>query len=190
MTIPQKEGSQFNIFNGPEPESLEIFRSRLQSKLWNFDSDNDKMIFLKTNEQKIKEKKETEKCGCGRPSCNNNEKFELALFVIQQQINSLNEDYSNTPQDPFSTDEVIEMNEKLDEILSKFDKMSVEHEIIFEEIEDLRSHITTMNKKTWYQLLRAKVGDITTNAALAPLIESVVKDGFNGLQKFLPTLMP
>jgi hypothetical protein len=148
------------------------------------------MVFLKSNEQKVKDQKETEKCSCGRASCTNNEKFELALFVLQQQINGLNDSYYHTPLDPFTTDEVAEMNEKLDRILSKFNKMSVEHEIIFEEIEDLRSHITSMNKKTWYQLLRAKIGDIATNAALAPIIEPVVKDSFTELQKFLPTLIP
>lgn len=190
MSIPEKEGIKFDIFYGPEPESLKIFRDRLQTELWNFDSDNDKMIFLNANKNKVKKEKETLKCGCGRASCNNDEKFELALFVLQQFTDELNGDYSQTPYDPFSTDEASEINEKLDQILSKFDRMSTEHEVIFEEIEDLRNHITNMNKKTWFQLLKAKLGDIGMNTALAPFIEPIIKDSIGEFQKFLPTIGP
>ncbi|MGY5353642.1 hypothetical protein [Wenyingzhuangia sp. IMCC45467] len=59
-----------------------------------------------------------------------------------------------------------EINEKIDTVLSKLSELGYGQEIIFNEIEELRTLSKKLNKKTWSQLVKGKVMDLALSQAI------------------------
>lgn len=80
-----------------------------------------------------------------------------------------------------------EINEKIDSVLEKLEKIGLGQEIIFNEIEELRLLSSQLNKKTWSQLVKGKVMDLALsqciNKDVAKFIyESLVEETFRLLK--------
>ncbi|WP_369013391.1 hypothetical protein [Flavobacterium anhuiense] len=67
------------------------------------------------------------------------------------------ESQARSEKDYFSKDEIAIINEKLDRILTV---QTASFEVIFEEVNDLKELIITINKKNWGILLREKLKDL------------------------------
>jgi len=59
-----------------------------------------------------------------------------------------------------------EMDKKLDLILEKLELLDTGHEVLFEEIEELRDLYGKLNKKNWIELLKGKLLDISISQLL------------------------
>lgn len=67
---------------------------------------------------------------------------------------------------------------KIDEIIEKLEKLDVEHEVLFEEMEDLKYWASKMSNKNWKQLLKGKLIDIGVSFGID-------KVELNGFYKYL-----
>ncbi|KAA3645183.1 MAG: hypothetical protein DWP98_11825 [Bacteroidetes bacterium] len=80
-----------------------------------------------------------------------------------------------------------ELNEKVDIVIEKLQKLGYGQEIIFEEIEELKSLSGKLKKKTWIQLLKGKVIDLAIdqviNKETASYILETLSEGASKLLK-------
>jgi len=106
-------------------------------------------------------------------------------FVQQQAFNEyffnpfielikwyVDEGKSKSEKDFYSKEEISEILNRLDDMgenMSIYNQQR-EHgqEIIFNEIEELKDLIKTLNKKNWGQIARGKLGDLVTASILTP----------------------
>lgn len=77
-----------------------------------------------------------------------------------------------------------EMSAKLDAIKEELNKNNLGHEILFDELQELKELYTTLNKKNWGQLLKGKlvdiaIGKLVDNATLALIYEAITHHKFN-----------
>ena len=77
-----------------------------------------------------------------------------------------------------------EMSAKLDEITEELKKSNLGHEILFDELQDLKKLYLKLNKKNWGQLLKGKlvdvaIGKLVDNSTLALVYEAITHHKFN-----------
>ena len=77
-----------------------------------------------------------------------------------------------------------EMAAKLDEIKEELIKSGLGHEILFDELQELKELYTKLNKKNWGQLLKGKlvdiaIGKLVDNATLALVYEAITHHQFH-----------
>jgi hypothetical protein len=137
-------------------------KSSLEDKLYLFKRDRDKLDFLKTLHQEIKIDIQKHESKCNKEDCHYATDKEFGIFLINQEIDSINEYYTFEPknEDKFSTEEETSLHIKLNEIIDRLNKQDLGQEILFEEIESLKNHFN-LGKKTWFQLLKGKMIDVT-----------------------------
>lgn len=98
---------------------------------------------------------------------------------VERQIRTL-ENKSKKKQE-------LEINYKIDLVLSKLEKLGYGQQIIFEEIEELRGLSKKLNKKTWSQVIKGKVVDLALSELISRetatfIYESLVDDKFKLLK--------
>jgi hypothetical protein len=182
MNIVEKEANEFykyDFVNNGKHNDLENLKSSLTSKLYNFNRDRDKLDFLKILRETCFAdiEKHMKTCtGCGYDKDRN-----VAIFAIEQEIEYINKYYSFEPQnyDTFSTSEESKLHNKLNDILSQLEKQHFGQQIIFEEIEELKNHFN-LGKKTWFQLLKGKLIELTIEGALE---KTIVQEIFDNLSE-------
>ncbi len=59
-----------------------------------------------------------------------------------------------------------EMNEKIDEIMQRLEKLGFGQEIIYDELQELKDLYSKIDKKTWGQLLKGKLIDLSVEKIL------------------------
>lgn len=79
------------------------------------------------------------------------------------------------------------VNEKLDLVIAKLEKLGYGQQIIFDEIEELRGLSKKLNKKTWSQVIKGKVMDLALSELISKetasfIYESLVEDKFKLLK--------
>jgi hypothetical protein len=178
MNIIEKEAIKFNDrgFYKGKCEISEL-NSRLTDKIDVFNRERDKLEFLRIlRELSVNDKVEHAKTCVG---CNFEETREIGLFVIDQQIDEINEYYEYEPKskETFTTEEETKLQLKLNEIVDKLTELGYGQQIIFDELDELKAHFN-LGKKNWFQLLKGKLVDLTVNKVLE---ETVVKEIYNGL---------
>ena len=138
MTIPETLAKQFakEFYNSSKPNTLENLKDRLDSKLYLFRKNKDKLDFLKVLIQEIKLDIENHESGCRRPGCLYREDKDSGIFLINQEIDSINEYFTFEPknEDKFSTEEETSLHIKLNEIIDRLNQQGLGQEILFEEI--------------------------------------------------------
>jgi hypothetical protein len=77
-----------------------------------------------------------------------------------------------------------EMAAKLDEIKEELIKSGLGHEILFDELQELKELYTKLNKKNWGQLLKGKlvdiaIGKLVDNATLGLIYEAITHHQFH-----------
>ncbi|MBL7855891.1 MAG: hypothetical protein JNL17_15940 [Cyclobacteriaceae bacterium] len=181
MNIVEKEANEFieDFFEGPHLNSLANFKSLLTTKLYDFNRDRDKLDFLKILRSGTIFQKEEHLKTCNKPNCQFIPERDAALFAIDQEIDDINKFYTYQPDsvDKFTPEEESNLHSKLNDIVEKLDTLGLGQEIIYDEIESLKNHFD-LGKKTWFQLLKGKVIDLTIEKALE---ETVVKDIYKTL---------
>lgn len=83
-------------------------------------------------------------------------------MYIEKKRKSYQENYENIN----SSQE--EINSKIDEIITTLDKLGCGHEVLFNEIQELKELYPTLNKKNWGQIVKGKLLDLS----LAKLVEN------------------
>lgn len=192
MTIPESQAQQFakEFYNSSKPNTLESLKDRLDSKLYLLRKDKDKLNFLKVLNQEIKLDIESHESECTRSGCEYREDKDSGIFLIKQEIDSINEYFSFEPksEDKFSTEEETSLHIKLNEIIERLKNQDLGQEILFEEIESLKNHFN-LGKKTWFQLLKGKLLEVTSEkiieATVASEILKELSDDFNEFIKWI-----
>ena len=182
MNIIEKESEEFykyGFLNSGIHQDLENIKSSLTSKLYNFNRDRDKLDFLKILRVKAIDDKEEHMKSC--TGCGYDEARDIAVFAIDQEVDDINRFYNYEPKsdDEFSIEQEADLHNKLNNILDKLEKQGFGQQIIFEEIEDLKSHFN-LGKKNWFQLLKGKVVDLTLKKVLN---KTIVQEIYNQLSE-------
>jgi hypothetical protein len=193
MNIVEKEANDFikDFYdNRVKINNLENLKDKLITKLYNFNRDKDKLDFLKTLRQDSLTQKEEHLARCQKPGCDFPIARDYGLFVIDQEIDTINEYYSYEPKtkDKFTAAEESALHSKLNYIIDKLDKLGLGQGIIYEEIESLKNHFN-LGKRNWFQLLKGKVIDIATEKVVERVIleeiwETLLSDGFKDIYKY------
>lgn len=192
MNIVEKESKTFSkmFYDGPLNNTLENFKSQLLTKLYDFSRDKDKLDFLKVLRQEAVQIKDSHLQKCKSPNCRLEEEHELGIYAIDQEIDCINRYYTFEPKsdDTFNSEEEADIHSKLNEVIEKLKDLGLGQQIIFEEIESLKDHFN-LGKKTWYQLLKGKIFDLTIQGLIdktvVATIFNIVGDGCNELLKIV-----
>ncbi len=190
MTIPESQAIEFSedFYNASRPNTLENLKDRLDSKLYLFRKDKDRLDFLKLLVNEINKDIEEHESDCTRKGCQYREEREPGIFLIQQEIDEINDRFEFEPQkeDSFSVEDEISLHNKLNRILEQLNRQDAGQEVLFEEIESLKNHFN-LGKKTLFQLLKGKLVDVTIEKgieiAFVQQIYDTLADGFvNGMK--------
>lgn len=190
MNIVEAEADYFyrrNFINGGVI-NVENLKSLLNLKLYNFNRDRDKLDFLKILRNNCEKEIESHlKRGCVGRGCDYEKKREIAIFVIDQEIDEINKYYTFEPQteNKFTSKEESQLQEKLNEIIDELKKQKFGQQIIFEEIEDLKNHFN-LGKKTWFQLLKGKLVEMSVENILE---KTIIENIFNNLSEDFKRLL-
>lgn len=157
--------------------NMELLKERIDDKLINFKRNRDKLDFLKVLKVEIENDLRNHLLTCSNSNCGYENQTNIALFLVSQEVDYINETYTYIPksEDQFSVEEETSSHNKLNEILERLNKQGVGQEIIFEEIESLKNHFN-LGKKTWFQLAYGKVFSVTGDKMIG---ESVSKEIIN-----------
>lgn len=182
MNIIEKDAEQFyqyDFLNNGKFNDLSNLKSTISSKLYDFNRDRDKLDFLKTIRVITKRDIEEHMKTCSNSGCGYDKEREIGIFVIDQEIDDINEYYSFEPKkkDSFTPEQESVLHDKLNNILDKLERQGFGQEIIFNEIEELKNHFN-LGKKNWFQLFKGKLIDLTLEKVLD---ESIVREIYNSL---------
>lgn len=182
-----KEFYQWDFLTGVN--TLENIKSNLDSKLYNFNRNRDKLDFLKILRTSCIEDIEDHISG-GCVGCGYEEPRNRAIFAIDQEIESINKYYNFEPKkdDTFSSKEESDLHSKLNEILDKLQQQGFGQQIIFDEIEELKNHFN-LGRKNWFQLVKGKFFDLTVEKVIEKVVIvemfDSLSDGFEQVTKML-----
>ncbi|ELM3651472.1 hypothetical protein RYR30_002472 [Flavobacterium psychrophilum] len=189
MNIVEKEALEFYKYDFlNSSENLEGLKSALNSKLYSFNRDRDKLDFLKIIRDTCSIELENHKKNCN--GCDYDRQRNKAIFVVEQEIESVNKYYSFEPkkEEEFTTEEESKLHSKLNKILNDLEKQNFGQQIIFEEIEELKNHFN-LGKKTWFQLAKGKLFELTVDKVIDKVvcieIFDTLSDGFEHVNKIL-----
>lgn len=190
MTIPESQAIKFaeEFYRSSRPNTIENLKDRLDSKLYLFRKDKDRLDFLKVLASEIKKDIDSHEADCNTKGCLYREEREPGIFLIQQEIDELNERFEFEPakEDSFSVEDEISLHNKLNFIIEKLNRQDAGQEVLFEEIESLKNHFD-LGKKTWFQLLKGKLIDVAIEKGIeitiVQQIYNTLADGFvNGMK--------
>lgn len=169
MNIVEEQAEDFvdDWFNAGDHNKLEDLKSRLDDKLYSFSRDRDKLDFLKMLRNHTKNKKIEHEKTCKTVKCDISKAYEVGFFVIDQEVDSINEYYTYEPEkdEEFSAEEESKLHSKLNDIIDRLEKQGYGQEILFQEIEDLKNHFQ-LGKRNWFQLLKGKLFDLGVEKTL------------------------
>lgn len=192
MTIPESQAKQFaeKVFISSKQNNLENLKANIDSKLAVFNRDRDKLDFLKVLISETKKDVAKHEETCTNENCKYDKERSLGVFLMEQEIDTINEYFTFEPknEDKFSVEEETSLHNKLNQIIEKLNKQELGQEILFEEIESLKNHFN-LGKKTWFQLLKGKLVEITgekiIEATVATEILKGLSDGYNEVIKWI-----
>lgn len=191
MNIVELEAINFHKYeflNNGKVNNLENLKSVLDLKLYSFNRERDKLDFLKILKLSCKEDVEKHMKNCN--GCGYDKERNVAIFAIDQEIDSINKYYSFEPKkdEEFTIEEETKLHSKLNKILNDLEKQSYGQQIIFEEIEELKNHFN-LGKKTWFQLLKGKLIELTVDKVIEQVVVVEIldnlTDGFEQINKIL-----
>jgi len=179
MNVIEKEAKQFSkrLYQGTKVNNLENLNSAIGGKLYNFSRDKDKLDFLRILRAEIENEKIEHARSCKGNGCHFEEDRDMGIFVIDQEIESINKFYKFDPidKDKFSAKEEAQLQSRLNQIIEKLEHLGIGQEIIFDEIESLKNHFN-VGKKNWFQLLKGKLIDLTAEKVLERTIVAMIYD--------------
>lgn len=189
MNLVEKEAVKFfdrKLYTGVN--SLNLIKSRIDEKLYDFNRDRDKLDFLKILYDKTIQAKEKHHKNC---TCSFDESRNIGLFAIEQEVENINKYFTpeTKSKDSFSVHEESNIHSKLNEMVANLEKLGYGQEIIFNEVDDLKNHFG-MGKHNWFQLLKGKLFDIGLAYGVEKLVlEGMYSDLAKEVENVLPTLL-
>jgi len=81
-------------------------------------------------------------------------------IMIEESREPANENYDDIK---FTSSELAQ---KMEEIKAELNKLGFGHEILYDELQELKNLYTTLNKKNWGQLLKGKLFDVAVSKAV------------------------
>ena len=192
MKVIEKEVIYFKdeFIGGFLVNNIQILKSKLDSKLYSFNRDKDKLYFLNILRSEINIDKLKHEEECTEVDCAVSQEAEAALFVIDQEIERINKYFEFEPiaSDKFKIEEQVELHTKLNNIEEQLKKLGFGQEVIFNEIDELKQNFD-LGKKNWFQLVRSKFVDLTVSKVVE---KTVIKEIYSQLSKGfenLPTII-
>lgn len=192
MKVIEKEVIYFKdeFIGGFLVNNIQILKSKLDSKLYSFNRDKDKLYFLNILRSEINTDKLKHEEECTEVDCAVSQEAEAALFVIDQEIERINKYFEFEPiaSDKFKIEEQVELHTKLNNIEEQLKKLGFGQEVIFNEIDELKQNFN-LGKKNWFQLVRSKFYDLIASKVVE---ETVIKEIYSQLSKGfenLPTII-
>lgn len=182
MNIIEKEAENYvmRYYSSGKINNLENLKYSLTTKLYDFNRDRDKLDFLKILRSESLREKEDHLKVCQQKGCKYPEERDYGIFVIDQEIDSVNQYYTfeTSSSDTFSVEEEVFYHNKLNEIIEKLNSQELINQTILTELESLKNHFN-LGKKTWKQLLIGKVGDLALQKVIN---EVVINDAWGGVK--------
>lgn len=167
MNLVEKEALRFKTKLFQKSQNLQLAKNTLVDKINVFNRPKDRLYFLNIlrkvlNDQKIEHEKT-----CTTEVCGTSINLNNALFVIDQEIDDINDYYEPaTPSDDnIPTELRVEIHSRINEAIEKLEKLSLGQEVIFNEIDELKEHFN-LGKKKWLQLLKGKLVDLGISYAV------------------------
>ena len=193
MNIIENQAKEFveDLFLTDYILDLETLKQRLEAKLNVFKRSKDKLDFLKILITETRNNILEHERACPKPNCGYEEDKNLGIFLMEQEIDFINETYTfiQKSEDQFTVEEETSLHSKLNEILDYLNKQGLGQEIIFEEIESLKNHFN-LGKKTWLQLALGKIfsvtGDKMIEESVSKEIIKQITDMFKDSTKLIP----
>ena len=169
-SVIKKEANHFADRLVQVSSILSLGKDELNTKLYNFSTDKSKFEFLGLVREDIFGRREKHIAFCQTKNCQTEEGLNKALFILDEEIESMNTYYipRYTSPDEFTPDEKSNINLRLDEVVKLLQAGGMAHEIIAEEIDELRENLNVLGKKSWFEQLKGKLFDISINYVLSP----------------------
>jgi len=99
----------------------------------------------------------------------------LEFYAIEKKGKNIGFDFNT--QEKFTESELTDINKKIDEILYKLKEMGLGHEILYNEIQDLKNQ-TSQDKKTFSQIVKGKFWDVVTDESVDQVKEVLNENGY------------
>jgi len=168
-------------------KSSEKLMSDLESQLYNYKKEKDKLKFITIVSQYVQEESEKHAKECQNPAtCPTSKAHREAVFFIDQMLEEYGIGINNA--EVFTSAERLENDRKLDEIRQEIDKLKMGQEIIYDdiidEIEELKN-LYFIGKKNWYQNLAGKSLEMVASGIVSESVSkkliSIAGDTFSKL---------
>jgi len=167
--IIEKKSKNFSkdFFENDKINTISVLTESLNSKLYDFKIDDNKIRFLSRLKDYIIADIEEHKKTCKTKNCRTEEEKLNGLFVLDQELNSIYKYYKPEVKeaDKFTSQEISEFNSILNEVLKEVRQINLGNEILFNEIDELRDYLK-LGKKTTKQLIYGKFKDIAITKAV------------------------
>jgi hypothetical protein len=169
--------------------SSEKLISELESQLYNYNKESDKLKFVTIVSQYVQEESEKHAKVCQNPTtCPTSQSHREANFFINQMLEEYGIGINN--HEVFTSEEKVENDRKLDELLKEIEKLRMGQEIIYDdlinEIEELKN-LYFIGKKNWYQNLAGKSLEMVASGVVSETVSkkliSIAGDTFSKLIK-------
>lgn len=172
LDIVESKAYEFIDNNFGSSNSTDELISDLERQLYKFTREKDKLKYLTVVSQYIQEEAAKHAKECGNPTnCGESKTHREATFFVNQMLEEYGIGINNN--EVFTSEERIENNRKLDEILQEIQKLRMGQEIIYDdlikEIEELKN-LYFIGKKNWYQNLAGKFLEIVASKVVSETI--------------------
>ncbi|MCF6352512.1 MAG: hypothetical protein L3J06_05845 [Cyclobacteriaceae bacterium] len=170
--IVEEKATEFVRWNLDSANSTDEFISDLESELYKFNREKDKLSYLTVISAFVLEESNKHSEECTRPkNCTTSKRHREATFFINQMLEEYEIGINN--DQVFSFDEKYENNRKLDSLIEEVQKLRTGQEIIYDdlikEIEELKN-LYFIGKKNWYQNLAGKSFEMVASGVVSEAI--------------------
>lgn len=134
------------IETGKFGHNIYTFKDDLETNLYKFDIDQDRMEYCQFLFILLHEGLNEHKRTCPKPKpCRGEEQYEKAIFIVDRKLKSFISDrrytYEFNPADPYSVDEEINILAKLQEISDHIKRLEIGQQVIYDDIEEHMSEL-------------------------------------------------
>ncbi|MEP4095749.1 hypothetical protein [Reichenbachiella sp.] len=189
IIIKEVQNFYLGLESGQYSQDEENFKNDLESNLYKFDFDSDKLVYLNELFRLLEIARSIHLKTCSNPGdCPDDQFFKKAKFDVRRKIQSLSEqgflsdEYA--PSDPMDAEEIDVLNDKLDEILSRLNKIELAQEFTYNDIvnefDELRELMPTVGRKKTGQILKGILFELAIQQIIDPKTLKLVYQLFTG----------
>ncbi len=179
--ILERDAQNFSnvIFRTSKAPTLEYYDVEISSRIYPISRGQDKIVFLNKLKELIIIQRDKHRPDCKNPeTCIHEQEYGYSLYIIDKLLEETANEYEYEPDDiadKFSADDITNLNRKIDIILEKLEEHDLHHEVIFNEVDDLRYHFN-LGKRNWWSLLKGKIVDWAGGGVSGLAIQAVIEE--------------